>query len=165
MLEKIKPKYDQLNWLGKIVLLSMGFAIMIAFYIWSCTNSLSDDVVLSFLKPIIYSLKIIEYTSIGLIFLSIILRKEIIYQYLQAYGLTIVLSVLIVMGLSYAPCLQDYAETRTLKEILKRSLLCPEYSNRSWINLFWFGTLGIINYGLPIIIRINSKHTPHQSKI
>ncbi len=157
MLNKLKPKYNLIKWYGKIIMILAGLFIVSVLYIWSCTNSLHDSVMLIFHKPIIQSLKIIEYTTVGMIFLSLIMRRETIYQYLQLYGLMIIISALIVTLLSFLPCSQDYAQNRTLSEILYRSLLCPEYSNRSWINIFWFAAMGIVNYGLPIILILNKN--------
>jgi hypothetical protein len=135
-----------------------GCCILTVLYIWSCTNSLHDSVVISFNKPIIQSLKTFEYITVGLIFLSLIVRKETMYQYLQMYGLILLISVLIVSLLSLVPCTQEYAKNRTLNEILNRSLLCPEYSNRSWFNIFWFGAMGTVNYVLPLVLRLNKMH-------
>lgn len=158
VLNKIKPKYDLIKWYVRIVMIIVVLFIMTVLYIWSCTNSLHDLVIVNFNKPIIASLKIVEYTTVGLIMLTLIIRKEVINQYLQMFGLMILLCVFIVSLLSFVPCTQDYAQNRNLKEILNRSLLCPQFSNRSWINIFWFGAMGIVNYGLPIILRLNKMH-------
>lgn len=134
-------------------MIAVGLFIFSVLYIWSCTNSLNDLVVFNLHKPIKLSLKILDYAAIVIAIITIIGNKEVLNQYQQFYGLMILLSVLVVTLLSYVPCNQQFPETRNLKDILNRSLLCPQYSIRSYINLVWYSVIGMFHYGLPIILR------------
>jgi hypothetical protein len=147
MNQKIRFKIDQISF--HIV----GILIFSVLYSWACTNSLKDTVIESFKNQINILKIVIQYISIGLILLSLIIQKEIVYKFSQKLGLLILVSVLLVSILSFLPCKFDFASKRNFVEVMKRSLLCPSYSIRSWIHLYLFLMLGLINYGLPIFMR------------
>lgn len=153
MIDKILPKFSHLKWYDKTLLSIIGTIVFTGLFVASCTCSLQKEIIVNFLKPIFVLVQTIEYLSILLIIVVFIFKKEKHNQYLQIYGLIIIVSVLLVSALSYLPCMQGYATKNTIFSILKRSLFCPEFSLKSWINLLWLGILGSINYTLAIIFR------------
>lgn len=127
----------------------VGLHFFVSLYIFSCTNSLHDIEIMAFRKLFSTSLVVFNFLTLAFILFLVISKNEIISQYLQAYGLSILISVCIVSLLSYLPCSAEIPTDRNLLKILNRSLFCPEYSNRSWLHIYWFGMMGIVNYLLP----------------
>jgi hypothetical protein len=64
-------------------------------------------------------------------------------------GLVILGSVIIVAMLYFLPCSVNEAKVGTIKH----SLFCPQYSIVSWLNLIWFGVIGLANFAIPLFVR------------
>jgi len=51
----------------------------------------------------------------------------------RSLGMAAIIATLVVWAFGFAPCMHEYALPSTLEKAVAHSLLCPEYSNRSYV--------------------------------
>lgn len=151
IIKKDNRNYEPLNGFKKIIIILIGLAIASSLYIYSCTCSIQDISSLNYLKPIYIFIKSLDFIPLGLIVLSIIHPTKKVLRYQQIFGCILIGSVIIIALLHFVPC----SVSKTQEHWLKYSLYCREYSVITWLNLFWFGMLGVVNFTLPSYLKTN----------
>ena len=149
IINKYKPKFDQLTWYDKTLFAFTASVILISLYVYACTCSLENTETSNQLALFFFAIKSLDYLAIVMIVIGLIFPNERFRQLQQLLGLVMLGSVSIIIILQFIPCMVD---DRTVGQI-KFALLCPQYSNISWINLLWFSIIGSANFALPILIR------------
>lgn len=141
------PKPKPMPWQIVVVLFAVG--LFLTLLVSSTMNAIDDNYfygVNAFKRPFYrfrYALIII---LIFLFIVSIAVKNHRQHGFPlgRAMGLAAVVATLAVTVFGLLPCLYDYASPRTLEKIIAHSLLCPQYSTRSYV---WqvlaiiFGTL------------------------
>jgi hypothetical protein len=146
---KYKPKFDQLIWYDKTLIALAAAGILVSLYVYACTCSLGNVETIKQLGPYFIVIKSIDYVAILMIVIGLVFNKERVLQFQQLLGLVILGSVIIVAMLYFLPCSVNEAKVGTIKY----SLFCPQYSIISWLNLFWFGAIGLANFAIPLFMR------------
>ena len=149
IINKYKPKFDQLTWYDKTLFAFTASVILISLYVYACTCSLENTETSNQLALFFFAIKSLDYLAIVMIVIGLIFPNERFRQLQQLLGLVILGAVSTVIILQFIPCMVD---DRTVGQI-KFALLCPQYSIISWINLLWFSIIGSANFALPILIR------------
>ena len=149
IINKYKPKFDQLTGYDKTLTAFTASVILISLYVYACTCSLENTETSNQLALFFFAIKSLDYLAIVMIVIGLIFPNERFRQLQQLLGLVMLGSVSTVIILQFIPCMVD---DRTVGEI-KFALLCPQYSIISWINLLWFSIIGSANFALPILIR------------
>jgi hypothetical protein len=149
IINKYKPKFDQLTWYDKTLFAFIATIILVSIYVYACTCSLENTETTNQLALFFFVIKSLDYLAIVMIVIGLIFPDERIRQLQQLLGLVMLGAVSAVIIFQFIPCMVD---DRTVGEI-KYALLCPKYSIISWINLLWFGIIGSANFALPILIR------------
>ena len=149
IINKYKPKFDQLTWYDKTLIAFTASVILVSLYVYACTCSLENTETSNQLALFFFVIKSLDYLPIVMIVIGLIFPNERFRQLQQLLGLVMLFSVSIIILLQFIPCMVD---DRTVGEI-KYALLCPQYSIISWINLIWFSIIGSANFALPILTR------------
>lgn len=142
------PKADQLYWYDKTLLGVAGVGILVSMYVYNCTCSIGNKETTNQVALFYTVVKALDYFSILMIILGLAVQKERVLQYQQWFGFVLLSCVLIVSALSFLPC-SSIPESDTIKH----SLLCPQYSIISWLNVLWFAVIGGVNLLLPKFLR------------
>ena len=149
IINKYKPKFDQLTGYDKTLFAFTASVILISLYVYACTCSLENTETTNQLGIFFFVITSLDYLAIVMIVIGLIFPNERFRQLQQLLGLVMLGSVSIIIILQFIPCMVD---DRTVGQI-KFALLCPQYSIISWINLLWFSIIGSANFALPILIR------------
>ena len=149
----------------KSLLIILFVSFLINSFIFVTTNSIVHD---SDIKSVLIPY---YFGSIGLIVVSGIillvyfksvseLNNYIIFSSLTLIG---IVSILLLYG--FSPCLYehtnsivDHVHPHLTSFKLKLSFLCPSYSNRSWLNLLFYGFLGIISLFISLALKEKTKN-------
>jgi len=141
----MKYKYIHFSFLLLFTLLAFS-----SLYVKATMNAIHDTYVVGltdFKEPfyVIY-LVILSFSIIGLYYSSV--KSNLFKKYLSHYGLSLLIISVIVWLLNFFPCYHTYQtnEILDLFTVIKYSLLCPHYSNRSFPPIFLFLILGIFMY-------------------
>lgn len=151
MLNSFRLKIDHLRCYDKILIGIFAAAILFSLYVYACTCSLRNIESIKMLGTFFFVIKLLDYVAMLMIIIGLVLSKERFLQFQQLFGVFILVSVIIVTFLQFLPCLGNEVEEVTKKY----SLLCPQYSIISWLNLFWFSVVGLANFAIPTFIRKN----------
>ncbi len=146
---KYKPKFDQLTWYDKTLIALAAAGILVSFYVYACTCSLGNTESIKQLTLYFNVIKSLDYIAITMIVIGLVFPAERFRQFQQLLGLVILGSAIIVTMLYFLPCSVEEAKESTIKY----SLFCPQYSIVSWLNLFWFGAIGLANFAIPLFMR------------
>jgi hypothetical protein len=149
ILKNFKPKVDHLIWYDKIWIGLLAAGILVSLYVYACTCSLGNVEIIKQLGSYFIVIKSLDYVAILMIVIGLVFNKERVLQFQQLLGLVILVSVIIVAMLYFLPCSVNEAKAGTIKY----SLFCPQYSIVSWLNLFWFGVIGLANFAIPLFVR------------
>jgi hypothetical protein len=126
-----------------------GIALFLTLYVSSTMNAIHDAyyVGIDDFKTPFYLVRLA--LIVGLIIVTVLSvavkpYRESGFPFGRSLGMAAIISTLVVWAFGFAPCMHEYALPRSLEKVVAHSLLCPEYSNRSYV---WqviaiiFGTL------------------------
>lgn len=143
---RIFPKVNELTWYDKILIGLSAVGILVSLYVYACTCSIQTNLDNNLLELAFFIIKTLDYVVILMVFLGLILQKERFWQFQQLLGLVIFCCATIVSLLSLLPCKPGL-------DPLINSILCPKYAILSWLNILWFGFIGLVNYWMPYVLR------------
>jgi len=149
ILKSYRPKIGHLRWYDKILIGIFATAILVSLYVYACTCSLRNIETIKILDTFFFVIKALDYVAILMIVIGLLFSIERVLQFQQLFGLVILGSVIIVTLLQFLP----YPINEEQEGTIKYSLLCPQYSIISWLNLFWFSVIGLANFAIPTFIR------------
>ena len=134
-----------------ILALLFGLALFVSLYVPATMNAIHDSYFLGIddFKAPFYIVRTILVVALFTIIISYRFSKKLRQNklpFFKALGITSISISLLVLGLSFAPCMYDSSTHETLQNVIKHSLLCPSYSNRSYLWLAITATLGIYMY-------------------
>lgn len=138
-----------------IAISAFGIIFFCAEYVRATMASIGDGYLAGiedFKLPfyIISNIATIILMAIPILSLSVKTFRQKGFPLGRGLGLAAIIVALLVWILGSAPCKDEFdghAEPRTLEKVIAHSLLCPEYSNRSYFGLvipFFFGLLAYV---------------------
>jgi hypothetical protein len=121
-----------------IILLIIGLAFFCAGYIVTTTSSLHEPFVVDLRRVLSASIKTFLLISISLTIINYFFFKDKkdFTSFFFGLGALIIILTLFLILLGFSPCLvQENINRTTLTKTLYKSLLCPNYSIKSYIGL------------------------------
>ena len=147
--QRFASNFDHLKWYDKVLSFFIFTIVLISLYVYCCTCSIKNLDIIANLQFFYAIIQFIDYFVIVIIVFGLIFPNIRMQQFQQLFGLILIVSSIIVFTLQFSPCMLN---TTYIGEI-KYSLLCPKYSLISWINLIWFGLVGLFNVFFSILIK------------
>ena len=145
-INKYKPKFNHLTWYDKILIGFTAILVLISLYVYACTCSIQTIAILKQLEPFFLVMKSLDYACVLMIFIGLFFQTQRVKQIQQLFGLVILGTAIIVASLQFLPNIINDSNHSTIYY----SLLHPQYSIISWLNLIWFSAMGIVNFFTPI---------------
>ena len=113
-------------------------------------NAIDDKYVMgitNFKSPFDITFSIIFLILISSFFISTYFKiiKKNSTPLITKISLSSIIATILVIILGFAPCIYDTPTTLTLNTAIFHSLLCPNYSNRSYISFILIIGLAILN--------------------
>ncbi len=126
--------------LENVIAILYGAALLPPLYVKATMNAIHDSYVdgISEFKWPFYILFIVLALILLMAFLvSVFVRvfKKKGIPLIHKMSLSAALSVLVVFLLGFAPCMKEHTDPHTIVSAVSQSLLCPSYSNRSYVGL------------------------------
>ena len=145
-INKYLPNIDHLTWYDKVLIGLTAVLILISLYVYACTCSIQTIAILKQLEPFFLVIKSLDYVCVLMIIISLFFQTQRVIQIQQLFGLVILGTAIIVASLQFLPNMVN----NTNHSRIYYSLLHPQYSIISWLNLLWFSTMGLMNFFTPI---------------
>lgn len=123
-----------------IVAIITGLAFLPPLYIKATMNALRDNYqpgIIEFKAPFYYAYFALMLVMLFLFLASIYRRLRHKKAFSLAYksSLAVISVCSLVWLLGFVPCFYEHAGSQTLQTVVSQSLLCPNYSNRSYMGL------------------------------
>jgi len=130
-----------------------GIALFSTLYVSSTMNAIHDSYVVGidgFKRPFYLVRSGLVIGLIIVVLMSVAVKKyrKHGFPFGRSMGTAAIVATLFVWAFQFAPCLYQYDLPRTLEKAIAHSLLCPQYSIRSYV---WqiiaivFGTLSYLS--------------------
>lgn len=152
--------------IDRVFIFLFSVLLFSSLYVSSTMNALRDSYaagIEGFMLPFYGVRTVLVLFLIFLITISIFTRrlKPRHFAFYKSISISAVLVSIVIMALGYAPCmdtyLRDFSKPETLGNVITHSLLCPQYSLRSyvWPSIIIF--LGVWAYFFVALSEIRSE--------
>ncbi len=137
--------------IASITIAALAISLLASLYISSTMNAIGDNYfmgVKDFKRPFYSARHVIALLLLTCIIIcsSFSIIRVRVGSYVRIIAIVAMVIPIVIVAMGFTPCMYSNSEPLLLEQVIKQSLLCPSYSNRSYVWPFIIFILGVLAY-------------------